>query len=95
MVDTYRDSSQKFPPKQWFPPNDALGHLGKHEETIFFLFFFKAWLQLRVLFGKQRKVHPSGMRAGQPQRRGHEETILIHREKPYLSKISIEASIFT
>ena len=29
-----------------------------------------AWLQLRVLFGKQRKVHPQGMKAGRPQRRG-------------------------
>ena len=58
-------------------------------------FFFTAQLQLRVLFGKQRKVHPWGMRAGQPQRRGHEETILIHRKKPSLSKISTEASIFT
>ena len=30
-----------------------------------------AWLQLRVLAGKQqRKVHPQGVRAGWPQRRG-------------------------
>ena len=28
-----------------------------------------AWLQLSVLFSKQRKVHPRGGRAGQPQRR--------------------------
>lgn len=26
-------------------------------------------LQLRVLFGKQRIVHPQGMRAGRPQRK--------------------------
>ena len=29
-----------------------------------------ALLQLRVLFNKQRKLHPQGMRVGQPQRRG-------------------------
>ena len=29
-----------------------------------------AWLQLRPLFSKQRIVHPQGVRAGQPQRRG-------------------------
>ena len=60
-----------------------------------FFFFFIARLQLRVLCGKQRKVHPWGMRVGQTQRRGHEETILIHRKKLSFSKISTEASIFT
>ena len=29
-----------------------------------------AWLQLRVLFVKQRIVNPGGMRAGWPQKRG-------------------------
>ena len=29
-----------------------------------------AWLQLRVLFSKQRIVHLQGVRVGQPQRRG-------------------------
>ena len=28
-----------------------------------------AWLQLRVVFGKQRKVHPQGGRADRPQKR--------------------------
>ena len=28
------------------------------------------WLQLRILFGEQRTIHPQGMRVGRPQRRG-------------------------
>ena len=35
-----------------------------------FFFFFYSSLQFRVLFGKQRKVHPQGIKAGWPQRRG-------------------------
>ena len=46
-----------------------------------------ALLQLRVLFGKQRKVYPWGMKVGRPQRRGLNPSWLppfIRLSPPYL-----------
>ena len=41
-----------------------------------------ARLQLRALFGKQRKVHPQGMRAVQPQMRGLNPSWLLFLSPP-------------
>ena len=50
----------------------------------------RAWLQLRVLFSKQRRVHPQGMRAGWPQRRDLSPSWLpafIHLSSPSESAV--------
>ena len=44
--------------------------LSRHSKDLKWWTSITAWLQLRVLLGKQRKVYPQGVRAGWPQRRG-------------------------
>ena len=44
--------------------------LSDHSKDLKWRASVTAQLQLRVLFGKQRKVHPRGVTGGRPQRRG-------------------------
>ena len=44
--------------------------LSRHSKDLKWRTSVTAWLQLSILLGKQRRVHPRGVRAGRPQRRG-------------------------
>ena len=72
----YREGSKSDREKQIFYINALLGErvtssvVSRHSKDLKWQTSVTAQLQLRVLLGKQRKVQPQGMRAGQPQRWG-------------------------
>ena len=72
----YREGSKSDREKQILYINALLGEcvtslvLSRHSKDLKQRTSVTARLQLRVLLGKQRKVHPQGVRAGRPQRRG-------------------------
>ena len=72
----YREGSKSDREKQIFYINALLGEcvtssvVSRHSKDLKWQTSVTARLQLRVLLGKQRKVHPQGVRVGRPRRRG-------------------------